>query len=88
MEVPSRQLFYGGTWRAPAKGGRFPVVCPATEVVIGSIPAATSEDVDAAVEAAVAAVKAKQWTTSTGAARAAVLRAIAEKVCVAAHRLP
>ena len=75
-----RQLFYGGTWRAPAKGGRFPVVCPATEEVIGSIPAATAEDVNAAVEAAVAAVKAKQWTASTGAARAAVLRAIAEKV--------
>ena len=80
MEVPTRQLFIGGAWVAPCKGGRLPVVNPATEEVIGSIPAATAEDVGAAVEAAQAAVKAKHWTTSTGAERGRYLRAIADKV--------
>jgi betaine-aldehyde dehydrogenase len=54
-------------------------VCPATEEVIGTIPAATAEDVEAAVAAADAAVRAKHWTTSSGAYRAKYLRAIAEK---------
>lgn len=81
MEVPVRQLFIAGRWVAPAQGARYPVVCPATEEVIGSIPAATPEDVEAAVEAALAAVKSKQWTGSSGAYRAAFLRKIADKVC-------
>lgn len=80
MEVPSRQLFIGGKWTSPKAAGRLQVVCPATEEVIGSIPAATAEDVDAAVQAAVAAVQAKQWTTSTGAHRASYLRKIAHLV--------
>jgi hypothetical protein len=56
------------------------VVCPATEEAIGSIPAATGEDVEAAVQAAEAAVRSKHWTTSSGTYRAKYLRAIADKV--------
>lgn len=75
-----RQLFIGGKWMPPAKGGRFQVVSPITEEVIGTIPAATAEDVEAAVAAADAAVRGKHWTTSSGAYRARYLRAIADKV--------
>lgn len=60
------------------------VVNPATEGVIGRIPAGTQEDVEAAVAAAVAAHKNGSWVRSSGKQRAAVLRALAQKVCRAA----
>lgn len=78
--VPERQLFIGGAFVPPVGGGRLPVICPFTEQAIGSIPAATAKDVEAAVEAAASAVAARQWTTSTGAHRARYLRAVADKV--------
>lgn len=78
---PSRRgLFIDGEFRDPARGGWLPVINPATEAVIGEIPAATSDDVDAAVSAAARAAAAKEWTTSSGAYRAGFLRAIAQKV--------
>lgn len=49
----------------------------------GDIPAATAEDVDAAVEAARRALSrngGKDWSSATGAYRAKFLRAIAAKV--------
>lgn len=78
--VPERHLFIDGAFVPPVRGGRLPVICPFTEQPIGSIPAATAEDVDAAVGAAAAAVAARQWTVSSGADRARFLRAIADKV--------
>ncbi len=78
--VPRRQLYINGAWVAPARAGTLPVINPATEEVIGAIPAATKEDVDAAIEAACAAAKSGHWTKTTGAYRAGFLRAIAAKV--------
>lgn len=52
--------------------------------VSGSIPAATAEDVEVAVEAARKALyrnAGKDWASATGAHRAKYLRAIAAKVC-------
>lgn len=52
-------------------------------VVSGDIPAATSEDVNIAVEAARRALSrngGKDWASATGAHRAKYLRAIAAKV--------
>ncbi len=80
MDIPERGLFIGGSWRQPVKGGRYPVICPATEQQVGTIPAATAEDVEAAVAAAQQAVSAKRWTVSSGSYRAQVLRDIASKV--------
>ncbi|WP_374238288.1 aldehyde dehydrogenase family protein [Mycobacterium sp. PSTR-4-N] len=45
-------LFIDGQWVTPAGGGVIDVVDPATERVIGHVPAGTAEDVDAAVAAA------------------------------------
>ena len=87
MSIPQRQLFIGGKWVAPAKGGSLPVVCPATEQVVGSIPAATAEDVDAAVSAAASAAQSGHWTQTTGAYRAGFLRAIAQKAGLRASRV-
>uniref|UniRef100_A0A453DSB7 Aldehyde dehydrogenase domain-containing protein n=1 Tax=Aegilops tauschii subsp. strangulata TaxID=200361 RepID=A0A453DSB7_AEGTS len=56
---------------------------PTTEASIGEIPAGTSEDVDAAVAAARAALKrnrGRDWSRAPGAVRAKYLRAIAAKV--------
>ena len=50
---------------------------------VGDIPAATSEDVDAAVKAAKEAFhrnKGKDWAKATGKHRATYLRAIAKRV--------
>ncbi|EPS64206.1 betaine aldehyde dehydrogenase, partial [Genlisea aurea] len=56
---------------------------PATEEIIGDIPAASSEDVIIAVEAARRAFfqdGGKNWSSATGAYRAKYLRAIAAKI--------
>lgn len=78
--IPQRELFINGNWVQPVRGMYLDVVNPATEGVIGRIPAGTVEDVEAAVAAAVAAHKNGSWARSTGKQRAVVLRAIAEKV--------
>eukprot|EP00897_Mesotaenium_endlicherianum_P007581 jgi/Mesen1/6851/ME000351S05969 len=81
--VPTRELYIGGKWVAPAKNDRIPVVNPATEETIGTIPAGGPEDVDAAVRAARSAYarnRGRDWPKTTGAYRAKFLRAIAAKV--------
>lgn len=60
-------------------------VCVITNYASGSIPAATAEDVELAVDAARKALarnKGKDWASASGALRAKYLRAIAAKVSV------
>lgn len=78
VQIPTRDLFIDGDWVAPVKGERYPVINPATEGVIGSIPLASAEDVDRAVSAAVRVQK--QLRKTTGAQRALWLRSIAAYV--------
>ncbi|CAH1428431.1 unnamed protein product [Lactuca virosa] len=81
--IPSRQLFIDGEWREPVRKNRIPVINPATEQIIGDIPAATEEDVSVAVDAAHKALKrngGKEWASASGAHRAKYLRAIASKI--------
>ncbi|KAE8819568.1 UDP-glucuronic acid decarboxylase 2 [Hordeum vulgare] len=89
-KILQRQLFIDGEWRALALGRRLPVINPTTEVSIGEIPTATSEDVDAAMAAARAALKRNHghdWSRAPGAVRAKYLRAIAANVlCRFLHR--
>ncbi|CAK8563077.1 unnamed protein product [Lathyrus sativus] len=83
IPIPTRQLFINGDWKAPLLNKRIPVINPATQNIIGDIPAATKEDVDAAVAAAKTALtrnKGADWATASGAVRARYLRAIAAKV--------
>ena len=74
------ELFIDGKWVAPVAGGTLPVIDPATEAVFHRIPAATATDADAAVRSARAAFDSGPWPRMTGAARAAVLRAIAQGI--------
>ncbi|KAE8783808.1 UDP-D-glucuronate decarboxylase [Hordeum vulgare] len=89
-KIPQRQLFIDGEWRTPALGRRLPVINPTTEVSRGEIPAATSEDVDAVMAAAQAALKRNRghdWSRAPDAVRAKYLRAIAANVlCRFLHR--
>ncbi|UWE09176.1 aldehyde dehydrogenase family protein [Actinacidiphila bryophytorum] len=66
-------LFIGGKWVPAAGDGTIEVVDPATEQVIGSVPAGTALDVDTAVRAARAALPG--WAATPPADRAAVLAA-------------
>lgn len=80
LPIPARELFINGKWVAPVRGKYLDVINPATEAVIGRIPAGTQEDVEAAVGAAVAAHKQGTWARSTGKQRAEVLRSLAQKI--------
>ncbi|XP_050224035.1 aminoaldehyde dehydrogenase 2, peroxisomal [Mercurialis annua] len=83
VPIPSRHLFINGEWRESLLKKRIPVINPSTEQIIGDIPAATSEDVEVAVEAAHNAFyrnKGKDWAFTPGAFRAKYLRAIAAKI--------
>ncbi|CAN0900709.1 Aminoaldehyde dehydrogenase ALDH10A8, chloroplastic [Linum grandiflorum] len=83
ISIPTRQLYIDGEWRQPSLNKRIPVINPATEEIVGDIPAATSEDVELAVEAAHKAFyrnKGKDWAFASGSSRAKYLRAIAAKV--------
>ncbi|XP_057459558.1 aminoaldehyde dehydrogenase 2, peroxisomal [Actinidia eriantha] len=83
IPIPSRQLFIDGEWREPINKKRIPIFNPATEEIIGDIPAATAEDVNIAVEAARRALsrnRGKDWSSASGAHRAKYLRAIAGKI--------
>jgi betaine-aldehyde dehydrogenase len=83
VDVPRRGLFIDGEWVDPILGKRIPIVNPTTEDTVGDIPAATSEDVDAAVKAAKEAFyrnKGKDWAKAGGKHRATFLRAIAKRV--------
>jgi aldehyde dehydrogenase (NAD+) len=73
---PHDGLYIDGAWR-PASGPEvIEVVNPVDERVIGQVPAATAEDVDAAVRAARAALPG--WAATPPAGRAARLAALRE----------
>lgn len=60
MEHHSR-IYLGGRWTTPATAARFQVISPFTEAPIASFPAASSEDVDLAVQAARQVFDAGPW---------------------------
>jgi aldehyde dehydrogenase (NAD+) len=73
--VPTRdQLYVGGAWVDPIGSDTIDVVNPATEEVIGRIPAGTPEDADRAVRAARAAFD--SWSATSPFDRARYCEAI------------
>ncbi|EME23674.1 aldehyde dehydrogenase [Rhodococcus triatomae] len=71
-------LFIDGEWMAPSTGDVIPVVSPLTEQRIGSVPASTTTDVDAAVAAARAARRRPEWAGLAPTERATLLRRFAD----------
>ncbi|WP_205787091.1 aldehyde dehydrogenase family protein [Specibacter cremeus] len=74
-DLPSAGHFIGGSFVPGSSADSIDVVNPATEKVLGTVPAGTAADVDSAVEAAVAAQKA--WGSTTPKERSEVLTRIA-----------
>ena len=85
MNIPAyaSKVLIGGEWRPAAGGGVLPLEDPSTGQVIGQIAAAEAADIDAAVDAARAALDG-QWGAMTAAERGRLLtnigRAVAERV--------
>src|SRR5688500_7277886 len=76
MQQAKDAFYLDGSW-VPAPGrAPIPVVDPATEEQLSSVPAGTPEDVDAAVAAAGRAFEG--WASRTPADRAAMLSAAAD----------
>ncbi|MGF6511134.1 aldehyde dehydrogenase family protein [Paraburkholderia sp. 32] len=73
-------LYINGQWVSPLQGGTFDTVDPSNEKVIAKVAAATSEDVDLAVNAARKAFDEGPWPRMSGAERAAVLRRIGKGI--------
>ncbi|MBZ0251751.1 MAG: aldehyde dehydrogenase family protein, partial [Candidatus Methylomirabilis sp.] len=69
------KLLIGGEWVRPSGSGTIEVENPATESVIGRIPAGNAADVDRAVRAARAAFEG--WAASKPMERSEILRRIA-----------
>jgi len=78
--------FINGAWRAPATAATIDVLSASTEEVIGSIPAGTPADVDAAVAAARAAFDGP-WGATTPAERAGWLDQLAAALKARANEI-
>jgi acyl-CoA reductase-like NAD-dependent aldehyde dehydrogenase len=68
------RIFIGGEWVAPSGGETIEVVNPATEEVVGTIPACSLEDADRAVAAAREAFE--SWSRTSREERAGQIEAI------------
>jgi betaine-aldehyde dehydrogenase len=73
-------LYINGEWIKPKYDGLFDVINPATEDLIHKAPAASVDDVDAAVKAARQAFDMGPWSRMTGHERANYLRLIAQSI--------
>ena len=72
--------FVDGTWRRSTGSARTDVVDPATEEVWGSVPDATTDDVEAAMAAADRAFRTGPWPRMAPSERAEVLLRFAEEL--------
>ena len=80
MTTDHTQLLIGGGWTAPATNNRITVRSASTEEIIGSVPEASTTDVDAAVASARRAFDDPNgWSTWDPARRAEVLDRLAEE---------
>ncbi|MER7406789.1 aldehyde dehydrogenase family protein [Streptomyces sp. NPDC000070] len=78
-------MYIGGAWRPAAGQDVIEVVNPVDEQVIGTVPAGTAEDVDAAVRAARAALA--DWAATPPAERAARLAALRDVLVARADEI-
>jgi len=73
-------IFVDGEWTASTGTERIEVVSPFTEKILGSVPAATREDVDRAIAAARRAFDDGRWSGTLPAERATILRTVRELI--------
>lgn len=80
MTTDHHAFFIGGAWHPVKTDQKFDVISPSTEELIGSVPAGSKADVDAAVAAARDAFDNGPWPRMTPAERAGYLTKIAEGI--------
>ncbi len=73
-----RRMLIGGDWVEAVSGETIDVIDPATEQVIGRVPAGGRQEVDSAVRAARASFDARVWRGLNGERRAAVMWKLAD----------
>ncbi|NOY14380.1 MAG: aldehyde dehydrogenase family protein [Deltaproteobacteria bacterium] len=73
-----KRFYIGGEWRTAAAAEQISVINPATEAVIGEVPAGNQADVDAAVAAAKEALP--SWSVTSPQVRGSYLRQIHEEL--------
>ncbi len=71
-------IYYAGRWRDSSAAERIEVINPATEAVLGEVPAGNAEDVDRAVNAARAALP--SWAATGPQVRAGYLKQIHQEL--------
>jgi len=86
MELGRKQLLINGEWRDASDGKTQPVINPATEEVIAEVASATSEDVDAAVRAARAALEGP-WGKMSARERGRLVYKLGEQLMVQADEV-
>lgn len=79
MDIRTR-LYIGGEWFDSGSAGEFNTLDPATNEVIGVSPEAGQQEVDAAVQAARAALEDPEWRDMTPAARGRLLWRIGDLI--------
>lgn len=70
--------FINGRWHTPEQSGTTVVINPANGTTVGSVPAGTYQDVDAAVKAARSAFN--EWANTSAAERSRYILAIADQL--------
>lgn len=79
MSIEVKQLFINNQWRPASSGKTMDVVNPATEEVIAAVASADADDVNAAVDAARAALNGP-WAQMSARARGRLVRRIGERL--------
>ena len=77
--------YINGKWVAPSSGDVFETVDPSTGKVLTTLPRGTADDIDAAVEAARAALPG--WSATDAFARGGALRALSQLVLAEAEEI-
>lgn len=73
-----KDLYYNGSWQAPAGGRYLESLSPATSEIVGQFADGTAEDVDAAVRSARTAFP--EWAATAPFERAKILREVAARI--------
>ena len=74
------KVWIGGTWQPPQSGREIELICPNSEVVIGSVAEAGEADMDAAVAAAREAFDYGPWSRAQPAERIACLKRLSAEL--------
>ena len=82
MTLDRDKIYLDGAWTAPSSAEKIPVENPATEEILGHVPAGTAEDVDRAVAAARRAFPG--WAATPMAERGAMLGRLHEALAARA----